>query len=1279
MNPLQIRLAALRRRLRMVVTFRGLSWVVALLLLVLALAGLLDWRIHLPDLVRAVLLAATLAAAGYVAWRYLIGPLWAKADDLSLALRVEEHYPALNDALASAVQFLEAPAGVQQETSASMRREAVQRALGLARGFDFNPVVDTRGVRSAGLSLALAGGWALMLALLYPQLAQTAFLRLAHPFGGYAWPRQTQLDIKARARVARGEAFEINATVTGVIPDRAIVEYRFEGSAAARELYQITGAEGAATGKLTARLEAGRVQRNFRYQVRANDATSAWLEVEVLPPPQFTALGGRPSPQIHLLYPAYTDLREQDLPDGASSLETIAGTHVTLRVATDRPVARAWLEYPPELEPLLGVAGTLNAFGQPTLASIIDLACTRPEVSARIPARLSDDSRILEVDFIARVSGTLALRFEDELGIGNVRLIELRTLQDPAPVVHLERPSRSQDSLDVLPDAEVTIRVQAADLVFALRSVYLEYRSASPSAAAERREARTGRLVFYDHESVGAAVPSLFWALSGSGLPVAAPPLRLRRQQLDISRRWSITDLGLKEGDLLILQACADDFDDVTVDKQPGRSQEVELRIVGKNALEIALNEAQAQIHQELLRLQKQQQEALEKVIPAETFWRNNKGPLQPKHLDDLLQAEQLQQQIRARVGTRQEGLRAEVARVQQALKDNHLPRSATQDRMQAIANELDRLAREELEQIEPRLTEARKETEMGRTPPRGEDKSSQAVEENRTTDNKEKAPLPEARRHQEEVKKTLDELLKLLEPWSSTREVKGEAKSILQDQHDLHKQTEELANDTRGKKLAELDSAQKAELEKTAELQNKLAERTSQLLDKLDRLAKARPADDPEAQAMKQAAEKGQRGNVAGAMKAAEENLRNNNVNEASAGQQQSKKAMEEVVKALDDRREEDLDRLIKKMKQVEDKLADLADKQDLLQKKMKKAAESADPAERARELKRLARDQEQLRQEAQEMVRELSRLRADRASQALSQAGSQMQRAARQMERGQDADEQQQEALDRLNDAQQQLQDNREKAEEELAREKMAKIAEVIKGIRARQEALSAETARIQRAVLEAKHWSRPLLGSQISLSDAQKDLSKETTDIAKDKLEGAKVFAHLLNKSAEAMGKAAEQMLASSKENNAVQAGQDGRNLAAQASAAADTAGWQRTALRRLDQLLDALKEENGKMMRANNQGQGGSGGGGEGGGGQKGGDGDNIPPLAQLKALKALEQEVYERTRDFNKRHPDAKKLDGKVQDQLKSLRREQQEIMDLYQEITAPREPEGGKK
>src|SRR6185369_10347406 len=64
---------------------------------------------------------------------------------------------------------------------------------------------------------------------------------------------------------------------------------------------------------------------------------------------------------------------------------------------------------------------------------------------------------------------------------------------------------------------------------------------------------------------------------------------------------------------------------------------------------------------------------------------------------------------------------------------------------------------------------------------------------------------------------------------------------------------------------------------------------------------------------------------------------------------------------------------------------------------------------------------------------------------------------------------------------------------------------------------------------------------------------------------------------------------------------------------------------TALRRLDQILDTLKEDPKKQQAANNAGGGGGGGGGDGdmGGGQQG---PGIPPLAQLKALRAMQAEV-----------------------------------------------------
>ncbi len=312
---------------------------------------------------------------------------------------------------------------------------------------------------------------------------------------------------------------------------------------------------------------------------------------------------------------------------------------------------------------------------------------------------------MFNMSFLARVSGTFLLHLEDDMGLVSTRLLEVRALPDPAPAVELLRPSRSQDSFDILPQAEITLKYQVDDPIFAIRSIYVDYRI----RRFQSEVVDAGRLDLYDHELYGKALPRLFVNYS--------PDLRLRPQHLEGGRRWALSSLKLKEGDVLALQVCADDFDDVTALKQPGQSHEIELRVVSKNALEIAINEQQAQIQQELLRLKKQQQEAIDKVLPAETRLRTTGERLKPEELDELMQAEQLQQQVRARVGTKEEGLRAEAAKVLQTLKDNQLPRNGTQDRMESVANELDRLARQELEQIEPQLTEARKQNEIGTMP----------------------------------------------------------------------------------------------------------------------------------------------------------------------------------------------------------------------------------------------------------------------------------------------------------------------------------------------------------------------------------------------------------------------------------------------------------------------------------------------------------------------------------------------------------------------------------
>ena len=180
-ETLRQRLAALRRQLRLVAAVRGGGWLLAVVLVPVVAAGLLDWRFHLPPLVRAVLLIGTLTAAGLVGLRHLFRPLRYRTDDLTLALRVEEAFPGFNDALASTVQFMDQTGPEVPAESESLRRAAIRRTLGRAQGLDFNRVVDRRGLRTAVLSGVAILAAVVTLIALQPALSATALVQLRQP------------------------------------------------------------------------------------------------------------------------------------------------------------------------------------------------------------------------------------------------------------------------------------------------------------------------------------------------------------------------------------------------------------------------------------------------------------------------------------------------------------------------------------------------------------------------------------------------------------------------------------------------------------------------------------------------------------------------------------------------------------------------------------------------------------------------------------------------------------------------------------------------------------------------------------------------------------------------------------------------------------------------------------------------------------------------------------------------------------------------------------------
>src|SRR5262249_10793283 len=159
------------------------------------------------------------------------------------------------------------------------------------------------------------------------------------------------------------------------------------------------------------------------------------------------------------------------------------------------------------------------------------------------------------------------------------------------------------------------------------------------------------------------------------------------------------------------------------------------------------------------------------------------------------------------------------------------------------------------------------------------------------------------------------------------------------------------------------------------------------------------------------------------------------------------------------------------------------------------------------------------------------------------------------------------------------------------------------------------------------------------------------------AKKELTGTPVFSRMLRHAAEAMDRAGKRLRELGNKPPDVKTLPD-----------KEAQREQTLALRRLEQVLEVVKAEAERPA-----------GGGGGGGGGGGPEDTGLPPLAQLKLLRKLQQDVNERTEVFKREHPDLKQLVDKDKLELDSIRKEQRDVADLLEEllksVDEPAEPE----
>jgi hypothetical protein len=852
-----------------------------------------------------------------------------------------------------------------------------------------------------------------------------------------------------------------------------------------------------------------------------------------------------------------------------------------------------------------------------TVTKKLRRATLRQENGAELPLELSPDAYVVSLaadaaaPLVIEQTGQYWIELEDAQGlVGGVDdRWDVRAITDLEPTVTIEEPATN---VYVTPAGEVSLKIAVKDDL-AIHTIALHY-------------SRSDRTDVEDFVVPLARGPDQAPRLTDKGLLVSG---KLGESRV-VEHRWSFAELKLEPSAQLTFWATADDYR-----PQTGKSTVRRITIITPAELEERLAQRQALVFAELERVLKMQQEARAQTKSLE-IQLGQVGRIAQGDVDHAQSAELNQRQVTRTLTSDTEGVPAQIADFLAELRSNRVDSPDVERHMQAILDEIEQLRQQHLGKIESDLVSFIKAVQARL--PRGDEPAAVGA------DDELRQSLAGAAENQDHVIASLETMLGELGRWDNYRRFAREIGRLQRDQEEIAGQTKELGKKTLGRDFKELDDQQQADLTKLASQQVDLSRRLEKIQQQMGEMSRALEESDPIAAAtVADGLHQARQQAISGQMRNTSEQLEHNQLGQAVERQAKIGKDLEELLGILSNRREQELTRLVKQLREAEDELAAIRSKQAGLQKKMKEAAELADPQERKQQLERLSREQKQLEQESARLARKLQRLQAEQASRSTQSAAGNMAGASDAGGQGDAADAGQsgEAAQKDLEEAQQQLAERRRQAEEDLAREQLARMEDSLKGLHDEQKRLIQETERLENLRAAEGRLTRAQLGTVNDLARQQESLRGETARLA-DKLSLAEVINLALDGAARHMARAAE--------------------LLEHRQTGAPAQGAQEAARLRLAQLLAAF-EKNKKPGPEGGQ----SGGSGGGSGGR--GDGDFV--LAQLKLLRLLQEDLNGRYRNL---HSGDEGDAATLRQQMADLAEEQGKLAELTLKLSAP--PEG---
>ena len=342
------KLSRMRSQLTRWIVVHGLGrWLLAVLL-ILAADMLLD-RVFKMDMAQRLVMLVIMAVAAlvYFGWK-VIKPLGSRPNDDALIYEIESKNPQLKESLISSMQLSREQNLDSMGVSPELAQATIQQGLDGASAIDFGKSLDLESYYRNWLLLAIGAILAVALGfgVMSNQFLSTWFNRNIMLLDDQ-WPQSTYLDI---AGVEDGKLI-----LPRGIDHRQLVTVR-EGSEVTdvsvslevdnpggRTFHQMKP-----TGKLDGREHVfmfHNVSSEFRFRATGGDDVSAWVDVELVEPPNIIELS------MQALLPEYTGVKSLEL-TGNGPHSVLVGSRLQLGIKTNKPLSEAGLKLGDEVFPM---------------------------------------------------------------------------------------------------------------------------------------------------------------------------------------------------------------------------------------------------------------------------------------------------------------------------------------------------------------------------------------------------------------------------------------------------------------------------------------------------------------------------------------------------------------------------------------------------------------------------------------------------------------------------------------------------------------------------------------------------------------------------------------------------------------------------------------------------------------------------------------------------------------------------------------------------------------